>query len=65
MKSYWLTNRVVICHTGLTLRLASTFTKRKDQLVSLINNFDLMMSVMAVKIFTMSLKIIILKICYL
>lgn len=32
---------------GLTLRLASTFTKRKDQLVSLINNFDLMMSVMA------------------
>lgn len=33
---------------GFTLRLASVFIKRKDQLVSLINNFDLMFSVMTV-----------------
>nr|CAG4647808.1 EOG090X047D [Moina brachiata] len=31
---------------GFTLRLAAVFIKRKDQLVSLINNFDLMFSVM-------------------
>ncbi|XP_046653328.1 vacuolar protein sorting-associated protein 52 homolog isoform X1 [Daphnia pulicaria] len=31
---------------GFTLRLAAAFTKRKDQLVALINNYDLMLSVM-------------------
>lgn len=33
---------------GFTLRLAAAFTKRKDQLVALINNYDLMLSVMTV-----------------
>ena len=33
---------------GFTLILASTFTKRKDQLVTMINNYDLMLGVMAV-----------------
>ena len=30
------------------LRLASEFSQRKDQLISLINNYDLMLSVIAV-----------------
>lgn len=34
---------------GFTLRLAAAFTKRKDQLVALINNYDLMLSVMTVR----------------
>ena len=33
---------------GFTLRLAAVFTSRRDQLVSLINNYDIMLSVMAV-----------------
>lgn len=32
----------------LILRLASEFAQRKDQLISLINNYDLMLSVIAV-----------------
>ena len=33
---------------GFTLRVASVFTNRKSQLVALINNYDLILSVMAV-----------------
>jgi vacuolar protein sorting-associated protein 52 len=36
---------------GFTLRLAAVFTNRKDQLVALINNYDLILSVMAVSVF--------------
>ena len=34
------------------LRLASEFSQRKDQLISLINNYDLMLSVIAVSVLT-------------
>jgi len=33
---------------GFTLRLAASFTNRRDQLVALINNYDLMLTVMSV-----------------
>jgi hypothetical protein len=48
---------------GFTLRLAAVFTNRKDQLVALINNYDLILSVMAVSVFvTMAVRELIVKI---
>jgi hypothetical protein len=46
---YPLLNRLQTEVQNFILRLASEFAQRKDQLISLINNYDLMLSVFAVR----------------
>ena len=46
---YPLLNQLQVEVQNFILRLASEFSQRKEQLISLINNYDLMLSVLAVR----------------